>query len=93
MRRYFGEFNRVVGDNIRASIRRLRRRGVETDRLPHKTALVLERPDDMSWSEFSDAVTSVLHPKRGSVMLSSESTGRTFICQNRGNRPGRLVRQ
>lgn len=93
MSRYFGEFNRVEGDSIQLAARQLRRRGVETDRLPHKTALVLERPDDMSWSEFSEAVTSVLHPRRGSVMLSSESTGRTFICQNRGNRPGRLVRQ
>lgn len=93
MRRYFGEFNRVVGDNIRTAIRQLRRLGVEADRLHHRTALVLERPDTMSWPDFSRAVISVLQPGRGSVMLSSESTGRTFICQNKGNRPGRLVRQ
>lgn len=93
MRRYFAEFNRVIGDNIRTAIRRLRQLGVDANRLPHKTALVLERPDTMSWPDFSRAVVSVLQPGRGSVMLSSESTGNTFICQNKGNRPSRLVRQ
>jgi hypothetical protein len=68
MSRYFCEFNRVEGDSIQLAARRLRQRGVGTDRLPHKTALVLERPDNMSWGEFSEAVTSVLHPRRGSVM-------------------------
>lgn len=93
MSRYFAEYNRTIRNSIRLTAVELRQLGIENDRLPHLTALVLERPDDMSWREFSDAVTSVLHPEYGSVMLSSEASGRTFICQNRGNRPGRLVRQ
>jgi hypothetical protein len=93
MRRYFGEFNRVRGDNIRLAAKRLRKRGMGASVLPHKTALVIERPDTMNWVDFSRTVLSILQPQRGSVMLSSESTGRTFICQNRGNRPRRLERQ
>jgi len=91
--RYFGEFNRVIRDNIRVAARMLRRLGLNAHVLPHKTSLVIERPKGMSWSAFTAAVASVLQPRRGSVMLSSETTGNTFICNNRGNRPGRFVRQ
>lgn len=91
--RYFGEFNRVVRDNIRIAARRLRRQGVNAQVLPHKTSLVIERPRGMSWPDFTSAVGAVLQPRRGSVMLSSETTGNTFICNNRGNRPGRFIRQ
>jgi hypothetical protein len=93
MRRYFGEFNRVIGDNIRLAAKRLQKLGLGASVLPHKTALVIERPDAMPWADFSRAVQSILQPQRGSVMLSSESSGRTFICQNRGNQAGRFVRQ
>ena len=93
MMRYFCEFNRVVGDNIRVAAKRLRKLGLGASVLPHKTALLIERPKSMSWADFSQAVRSILQPRRGSVMLSSETTGRTFICQNHGNRAGRLVRQ
>ena len=93
MRRYFGEFNRVVGDNIRLAARALRRRGLDADVISHKTALVIQRPEEMSWADFTRAIRAVLQPRRGSVMLSSESTGRTFICHNGGNRPGRFERQ
>lgn len=91
--RYFGEFNRVIRDNIRIAARRLRRLGLGAQVLPHKTSLVIERPRGMSWSDFTNAVGAVLQPRRGSVMLSSEATGNTFICNNRGNRPGRFIRQ
>lgn len=91
--RYFGEFNRVIRDNIRVAARLLRRLGLEVRVLPHKTSLLIERPRGMPWSQFTRAVRSVLQPRRGSVMLSSEATGNTFICSNRGNRPGRFVRQ
>lgn len=92
MMRYFGEFNRVIGDNIRYAASQLRKLGIPASVLPHKTALVIERPEDMSWIDFSRAVRSILQPRRGSVMLSSETTGRSFICQNCGNRPNRFVR-
>lgn len=91
--RYFGEFNRVVRDNIRVAVRMLRRLGLNAQVLPHKTSLVIERPRGMPWSDFTAAVAAVLQPRRGSVMLSSEATGNTFICNNRGNRPGRFIRQ
>jgi len=35
MRRYFAEFNRVVGDNIRIAARRLARMGLNANVLPH----------------------------------------------------------
>jgi hypothetical protein len=92
MRRYFGEFNRVVGDNIRNAMRLLRRHGLNAQLLDHKTSLVIERPQSMAWAQFTAAVRATLQPRRGSVMISSEFTGRTFICQNRGNRPGRFQR-
>lgn len=91
--RYFAEFNRVIRDNIRVAARMLRRLGVHAQVLPHRTSLVIERPKGMSWSDFTSAVGAVLQPRRGSVMLSSESTGSTFICNNRSNRPGRFIRQ
>lgn len=91
--RYFGEFNRVLRDNIRFAARMLRRLGLDVQVLPHRTSLMIERPRGMSWADFKDAVRSVLQPRRGSVMLSSESSGNTYICTNRGNRPGRFVRQ
>lgn len=91
--RYFGEFNRVICDNIRIAARRLRRLGLNAQVLPHKTSLVIVRPRGMSWADFTTAVAAVLQPRRGSVMLSSEATGSTFICNNRGNRPGRFIRQ
>ena len=93
MRRYFAEFNRVVGDNIRGAARSLRRLGLNVMILPRKTSLMIERPRSMSWDEFKAAIRAVLHPRRGSVMISSEFTGRTFICQNSGNRPGLFKRQ
>jgi transposase len=52
--KYFGEFNRVVRDNIRIAARRLRRQGV------NKTSLLIERPRGMSWSDFTNAVGAVL---------------------------------
>ncbi|MER8601225.1 hypothetical protein NKH09_25720 [Mesorhizobium sp. M1339] len=91
--RYFGEFNRVIRDNIRIAARMLRRLGLKAHVLPHKTSLVIERPRGMSWSDFTAAVAAVLQPRRGSVMLSSQATGNTYICNNRGNRPGRFIRQ
>lgn len=93
MRRYFAEFNRVVGDNIRGAARSLRRIGLNITVLPHRTALMIERPSSMSWPAFKAAIRAVLQPRRGSVIISSEATGKTFICQNSGNRPGLFIRQ
>jgi hypothetical protein len=89
MRKYFAEFNRVIEDNIRAAARRLRRLGLRVTILSHKTALLIERPEGMLWADFTSAILAVLQPRRGSVMLSSE-TGFTFICNNAGNRPGQF---
>jgi hypothetical protein len=93
MRTYFGEFNRVVGDNIRRAMSVLRSWGLDVQLLPHKTALRMERPDDMTWTDFKRAIRAALQPRRGSAMISSESTGRTYVCSNRGNQPGSFQRQ
>lgn len=92
MRRYFAEFNRVTGDNIRIAARSLRQLGLGASVLPHKTALVIERPKSVPWPTLKRAIRSVLQPRRGSVLISSESTGNAFICRNSGNRPGRFQR-
>jgi hypothetical protein len=47
-------------------------------------------PEDLA---ITRTIRAVLQPRRGSVILSSESTGRTFICQAGSNRPGRFERQ
>ncbi len=92
MRRYFAEFNRVAGDNIRTAAKRLTRMGLSVSVLPHKTSLVIERPSSIPWSQFTTAVLAVLQPRRGSVLMSSEHSGRAWICHNGGNRPGRFQR-
>ncbi|UCI05238.1 hypothetical protein [Mesorhizobium sp. B1-1-8] len=92
-RRYFGEFNRVRGDNIRLAARRLRRRGLDATILSHRTTLEISRPEDMPWSVFTGAIRAQLQPRRGSVMISSEQTGNTFLCSFVGNQTGRFRRQ
>lgn len=92
MRRYFAEFNRVIGDNIRIAAKSLNRIGLGASILPHKTSLVIERPSSMSWGQFTAAVRAVLQPRRGSVIMSSQHSGKAWICQNRGNRPGYFQR-
>lgn len=92
MLRYFAEFNRVVGDNIRIAKSRLYRMGLNSNILPHKTSLVIERPEAMPWAQFTAAIRAVLQPRRGSVMISSEYSGKAWICQNAGNRPGYFQR-
>lgn len=91
--RYFAEFNRVIDDNIRLAAARLRRLGLDVQVLSHRTSILIERPSDMSWQDFKSAIRAILQTQRGSVMLHSEHTGRTYICSNRGNRPGIFVRQ
>jgi hypothetical protein len=92
MRRYFAEFNRVVGDNIRIAAKRLNRTGLNVSVLPHKTSLMIERPGSMPWPQFTAAILAVLQPRRGSVLMSSEHSGRAWICHSGGNRPGRFQR-
>jgi hypothetical protein len=87
-RYYILEFNRAYGDNIRTAARRLQRRGLDVEILFHKTSLVAIRPSWMSWAEFQEAIRAALDPTRGSVLVVSQSTGRAFICSNRGNQPG-----
>lgn len=92
MYRYVTEWNRVDGDNIRGAARRLRSKGLGVSVLAHPTSLLLERPKTMRWIDFKDAIRSELSRRSGSVLISSEKTGNSFICQNRGNRPGRFQR-
>ena len=92
MRRYFAEFNRVIGDNIKIPARSLSRLGLNVSILPHKTSLIIERPRSMSWLQFTAAILAVLQPRRGSVIMSSEHSGKAWICQNRGNRPEKFQR-
>lgn len=92
MCRYFAEFNRACGDNIRLTKRRLRRHGIDAHILPHRTSLEILRPKGMSWAVFKSAIRAQLQPRRGSVMMSSEKTGKTFICSYVGNQPGRFRR-
>lgn len=89
---YVGEFNRCRGDNIRRCARRLNRQGLPTSVIQHKTSLRIVRPADMSWLDFTRAVRGELNPHIGAILIHSRSTGNTFVCRNRGNRPGRFQR-
>ena len=92
LKTYVAEFNRAKGDNIRLIESHLQRRGIDATRLPHPTTILIERPSTMPWRDFKDAIRSVLQPRRGSVMIASQTTGKVFICSNRGNRPGLFQR-
>ena len=89
---YFAEINRARGDNIGRVEKFLARRGIMVTRIQHLTALLLERPPTMTWDDFKTAIRSVLQPRIGSIVLSSCTTGRVFLCSNRGNQPGVLQR-
>ncbi|BAQ48065.1 hypothetical protein Maq22A_c25955 [Methylobacterium aquaticum] len=89
---YYGaEFNRSLGDNIRGVMRKLEKAGLDVSKPPHLTTLIIRRPLSMSWADFKAIIRSMIQPRIGSVFLTS-STGRMFVCSNRGNRPGRFVR-
>ena len=90
-RRYIVEFNRIIGDNIRRGASFLQRLGLSVQIVPHKTTLIVERPTTMSWSQFQKAIAAVLQPRLGSALVFSEWGGRSYLCSNRGNRPGRFV--
>lgn len=90
---YVAEFNRSVGDSIRTCASRLARRwGLAVDILPHRTTLRIERPPDMKWATFQEALRSVIQPGRGAVLLFSMTTGHAYICSNAGNLPGEFQR-
>lgn len=92
-RRYFAEFNRVLFDNVKRAVVELKKHGIVATVLPHKTSLLLERPPQLTWKAFKKILHSILQPKRGSMILFSEFTGKTYICQNAGNQPGIFVLQ
>ncbi|CAO4145475.1 hypothetical protein LPLAFNJD_LOCUS1950 [Methylorubrum aminovorans] len=89
---YTAEFNRAVGDHIAVWMRKLKRSGLEVSKVPHLTAVLIERPASMTWKRFKQILRSVLQPRRGSVLLFSHTTGRSFYCSNKGNMPGRFQR-
>lgn len=91
-RTYVAEFNRPQTDSIRKCSALLARWGLSVKRLPHLTTVLIERPASMSWRDFKAAIRSVLQPRRGSVLIASQTTGRVFICSNRGNQPGMFQR-
>jgi len=88
MKRYFAEFNRGRGDDIRRVRAKLRKLGMEVYLLPHPTALEIHRPESMSWKDFKRAIRGQIQPRRGSAMILSETTGNTFICSFAGNHAG-----
>lgn len=88
---YRAELNRPVGDSTRKVVRFFERRGYEVERIPHLTSLTIRLPDDGDFATFQSDVAKVLQPRRGSALIHSTS-GRSWVCSNRGNRPGRFVR-
>lgn len=90
---YVLEYNRPRGDDYRAVVRRLERAGLVVDRLPHKTCLRIRRvPSRTTFTEFRSLLVSLMDRRRGSLLLSSLVTNRTWLMSNRGNRPGEFVR-
>ena len=93
LRRYSIELNRMLHNSSRWVAGQLERLGIKVQRMSHLTALLLELPPDMTWDEFKNVLRSVIQPGRGSVLVQSCVTGNVFVCDNRGNRPGRFVLQ
>lgn len=90
---YVLEYNRPRGDDYRGFIRRLERAGLVVDRLPHKTCLRIRRiPARTPLSDFRTLLIRSMDRRRGSLMLSSLVSKRAWIMDNKGNRPGELVR-
>jgi hypothetical protein len=87
-RLYSAETNRAMRDSIRWVVSFLERHGIKVTRIAHLTSVLLERPPEMTWAEFKDIIRSVPQPRIGSVLLTSCTTGRIFLCSNRGNQPG-----
>lgn len=90
-RRYLAEFNRCLGDNIGRVIRRLDRLGYDIERVPQLTALKITPPRGGDFSGLKSDLSALLQPRRGSLTLAS-SSGRSWSCSMRGNRPGDFVR-
>lgn len=88
---YRAELNRPVGDSTNKVVRWFERRGYEVERIPHLTSLTIRLPDNGDFESFKSHIAEVLQPRRGSALVHSTS-GRSWICSNRGNRPGRFVR-
>lgn len=91
MRWYVVEFNRCIGDNIYRLAEKLRRLGFSVLVLKHKTTLKIGRPRSIDWTRFKEIMRATIQKRHGSLFLCSKTTGNTFICSNRGNRPGRFV--
>lgn len=85
---YAAETNRAKRDSIRWVVDFLERHGIKVTRVAHLTSVLLERPPEMTWAEFKAIIRSVPQPRVGSVLLTSCTTGRVFLCSNRGNQPG-----
>ena len=91
VRRYIIEFNRIIYDDIRRGARILQRRfGLNVQLVPHKTTMIVRPPSTMSWASFRRAIAAMLQPRRGSAVIFSEWSGRSYLCSNVGNRPGRF---
>jgi len=85
---YAAETNRAMRDSTRWVKEFLERHGIKVTIIAHRTSVLLERPGTMSWPEFKDLIRLILQPRIGSVLLTSCTTGRVFLCSNRGNQPG-----
>lgn len=90
-KQYITELNRCIGDQTSRVIGRLERLGYQVDRLPHLTTLRIRRPLGKTFLEFKSDLRRCVQSRRGSILLAS-STGRSWICNMRGNRPGTFVR-
>ncbi len=88
--RYIAEFNRAIYDNIRLAANILRKLGLSVQLVPHKTTLIIERPETITWAAFRRAIVAALQPRRGSVVIFSQYTGRSYLCSNQGNQPGQF---
>lgn len=84
---YMAEFNRAKGDNIKNVVSRLRAKGYEVSRIRHKTTIILKRPSTISFDQFKKDLCKLVQKRVGSMVLCS-TTGRFWLLDNTGNRPG-----
>ncbi|EJC70436.1 hypothetical protein Rleg5DRAFT_6244 [Rhizobium leguminosarum bv. viciae WSM1455] len=90
-REYILELNRANGDSVRKAQIYFERRGIATDVLPHKTTLLLKKPNEMDFTEFKLIVGGSVQRRIGSALMFSKFSGKAFIYSNKGNQPRRFI--
>lgn len=89
---YFVTYDNPAGGDYRRPLRTFDK-VAEVERVAPKTTLRLIRRKGQRFADIQSAGARSVDPRKGSMLLFSSKTGRTYVLNNRGNRPGVWVRR